>query len=333
MADRIVLNTVKPIRGIVIGAFSEVSADTHSLVKEIAAQGGGKMYALIGVSPMEAAARIKKQLIDTTVAIKHRLDERERRLLKQPHRSCAGGAEAGRTQTATDFSMSAHYSKLAADQGEAAAQCAYAMACLGGLGVPQDHEESARYYRLAADQGLAHAQAAFGDCYYRGKGVSQDYAMAARYYRLAADQGIAHAQAALGDCYDTGQGGIATGQCNYAMACLHGQGVPEDHEEGARYHRLAADQGFVPSMLALGAILVDDQDVPVDERTLEPALAGIRAGAKLLARAAQSEGADNAPYRLQALELLRSHADKREVVSRVHTAVVAGAQAVLRALG
>ncbi|KAJ1630069.1 hypothetical protein T492DRAFT_872354, partial [Pavlovales sp. CCMP2436] len=59
------LNTVKPIRGIVIGAFGEVSADTHSLVKEIAAQGGGKMYALMGVSPMEAAARIKKQLTDT----------------------------------------------------------------------------------------------------------------------------------------------------------------------------------------------------------------------------------------------------------------------------
>ncbi|KAJ1630968.1 hypothetical protein T492DRAFT_870822 [Pavlovales sp. CCMP2436] len=59
------LNTVKPIRGIVIGAFGEVSADTHSLVKEIAAQGGRKMYALMGVSPMEAAARIEKQLIDT----------------------------------------------------------------------------------------------------------------------------------------------------------------------------------------------------------------------------------------------------------------------------
>ncbi|KAJ1638210.1 hypothetical protein T492DRAFT_858735 [Pavlovales sp. CCMP2436] len=40
------LNTVKPICGIVIGAF-------------------GEMYALMGVSPMEAAARIKKQLIDT----------------------------------------------------------------------------------------------------------------------------------------------------------------------------------------------------------------------------------------------------------------------------
>ncbi|KAJ1631034.1 hypothetical protein T492DRAFT_870748 [Pavlovales sp. CCMP2436] len=59
------LNTVKPIRGIVIGAFGEVSADKHSLVKEIAAQGGRKMYALMGVNPKEAATRIKKQLINT----------------------------------------------------------------------------------------------------------------------------------------------------------------------------------------------------------------------------------------------------------------------------
>ncbi|KAJ1638678.1 hypothetical protein T492DRAFT_857821 [Pavlovales sp. CCMP2436] len=44
-----VLNTVKPIRGIVISAFGEVSADTHSLVKEIATQGGHKMYALMGL--------------------------------------------------------------------------------------------------------------------------------------------------------------------------------------------------------------------------------------------------------------------------------------------
>ncbi|KAJ1619709.1 kinase-like domain-containing protein [Pavlovales sp. CCMP2436] len=59
------LNTIKPIREIVIGAFGEVSAGTHKLVKEIAAQGCRKMYALMGVSPMEVTARIKKQLIDT----------------------------------------------------------------------------------------------------------------------------------------------------------------------------------------------------------------------------------------------------------------------------
>jgi len=127
--------------------------------------------------------------------------------------------------------------------------------------------------------------------------VPRDHALAAHYFRLAADQGNAMAQ------------------CNYAMASLHGIRVPQDHREGARYHRLAADQGFAPSMLALGARLVDDQNVPADESTLDPALAGVRAGAKLLARAAQSEGAESARHRLQALELLRSHADKREVVS------------------
>ncbi|KAJ1634789.1 hypothetical protein T492DRAFT_864430 [Pavlovales sp. CCMP2436] len=61
-------NTVKPIRGIVIGAFGEVSADTHSLVKEIAAQGGRKMYALMGMllTRLSALAPIAAQRGNTT---------------------------------------------------------------------------------------------------------------------------------------------------------------------------------------------------------------------------------------------------------------------------
>ncbi|KAJ1630645.1 hypothetical protein T492DRAFT_906639 [Pavlovales sp. CCMP2436] len=94
------LNTVKPIRGIVIGAFGEVSADTHSLVKEIAAQGGRKMYALMGVSPMEAAARIKKQLIDTigTIAARGHAQLLLARLSAGPDR-CPAMAEGGPSGT------------------------------------------------------------------------------------------------------------------------------------------------------------------------------------------------------------------------------------------
>jgi hypothetical protein len=66
------LNTVKPIRGIVFGAFGEVSADTRALVKDIAAQGGRKMHALMGVDPLQAAALIRTQLIGTigTIAVR-----------------------------------------------------------------------------------------------------------------------------------------------------------------------------------------------------------------------------------------------------------------------
>jgi len=164
--------------------------------------------------------------------------------------------------------------------------------------LPQDDDTAARCRHLAADEGKnVEAQHNLAQCYARGAGVLHDFVKALHYNRLAAAQGSAFAQ------------------CNIAQAYLHAEGVSQDFGEGARYHRLAADQGYAPSMLALGARLLDNQDVPVNERTLEPALAGVRAGAKLLARAAQSEGAESARHRLQALELLRSHADKREVVS------------------
>jgi hypothetical protein len=52
-------------------------------------------------------------------------------------------------------------------------------------------------------------------------------------------------------------------------------------------------------------------NVPVDERVpTDP-----RAGAKLLARVVQCEGAENEQLRLDALELLRKHANQREVVA------------------
>ena len=62
-----------------------------------------------------------------------------------------------------------------------------------GDGVPQDHAEATRLYRLAAEQGDARAQCNLGLMYEHGDGVPQDHAEAARLYRLAADQGDARA--------------------------------------------------------------------------------------------------------------------------------------------
>mmetsp|Transcript_40603 Transcript_40603/g.100350 ORF Transcript_40603/g.100350 Transcript_40603/m.100350 type:complete len:258 (+) Transcript_40603:176-949(+) len=197
----------------------------------------------------------------------------------------------------TDHALAVHYYRQATDQGHAEGRCCLGICYRNSSGVPQCHAEAARYFRLAADQGYATAQYNYATTCFYGEGVPQDHEEGARYYRLAADQGEAQ------------------GQCNYAMACRHGEGVPREHEEGARYHRLAADQGYAPSMLAHGARLVDDQDVPADKRSLEPALAGVRTGARLLAHAAHTAPDFEPRFRLQALELLHSHADKREVVS------------------
>ena len=77
---------------------------------------------------------------------------------------------------------------------------------VGQNGKPQDYAQAVKYYRLAADQGNAYAQCDLGVCYKRGCGVPQDYAQAVKYYRLAADQGYANAQFNLGFCYEEGYG-------------------------------------------------------------------------------------------------------------------------------
>ena len=63
-----------------------------------------------------------------------------------------------------------------------------------GRGVPQDDAEAVKWYRLAAEQGNAAAQYNLGVMYDKGEGVPQDDAEAVKWYRLAAEQGAAAAQ-------------------------------------------------------------------------------------------------------------------------------------------
>ena len=77
-----------------------------------------------------------------------------------------------------------------------------------GYGVPQDDKEAVNWYRLAAEQGNAAAQYNLGLLYEKGKGVPQDDKEAVRLYRLAAEQGDADAQGNLGVMYVFGKGVI-----------------------------------------------------------------------------------------------------------------------------
>ena len=64
--------------------------------------------------------------------------------------------------------------------------------------MPEDDAEAGRWYRLAAEQGDAAAQRNLGLMYANGRGVPEDDAEAVRWYRLAAEQGLASAQYSLG---------------------------------------------------------------------------------------------------------------------------------------
>jgi TPR repeat protein len=81
------------------------------------------------------------------------------------------------------------------------------------------------WWLKAAQQGHPDAQQGIGHAYWIGQGVAkQDHAKAIGWFRLASDQGQMQAQHNLGFAY------------------WIGSGVPQDHAEGVRLYRLAADQ-------------------------------------------------------------------------------------------
>ncbi|MFZ3581887.1 tetratricopeptide repeat protein [Loktanella sp. DJP18] len=75
-----------------------------------------------------------------------------------------------------------------------------------GRGVNQDITEAVRWYRLAAEQGEPAAQSNLGVMYSTGEGVPENDAEAVRWYRLAAEKGYSIAQGNLGAMYATGEG-------------------------------------------------------------------------------------------------------------------------------
>ena len=81
------------------------------------------------------------------------------------------------------------WSRLAAEQGHAAAQSMLGVVYATGRGVPQDYVEAVKWTRLAAEQGSAPAQYNLGLMYAKGHGVPKDYVMAYKWWSLAAAQG------------------------------------------------------------------------------------------------------------------------------------------------
>ncbi len=75
-----------------------------------------------------------------------------------------------------------------------------------GLGVSQNDDEAFKWFRLAAEQGNEAAQTNLGAMYYQGHGVGQNYQEAAQWFQRAAKQGNAKAQFNLGGMYSEGKG-------------------------------------------------------------------------------------------------------------------------------
>ena len=103
-----------------------------------------------------------------------------------------------------------------------------------GRGVPEDDAEAVRWYRLAAEQGEAAAQSNLGLMYEHGDGVPQDYVEAVRWYRLAADQEYAIAQYNLGLMYVRGDGvpeDIVLAYMWWNLAAAQGNEIAQDNKD------------------------------------------------------------------------------------------------------
>ena len=190
----------------------------------------------------------------------------------------------GRNGVAQDNKEAVKWYRLAAEQGNVAAQFDLGFMYANGRGVAQDDKEAVKWYRLAAEQGDADAQSNLGNMYRSGEGVAQDDKEAVKWYRLAAEQGNAAAQCNLGFMYGNGRGvaqddkeavkwyrlaakqGRARAQCNLGIMYANGQGVAQDDKEAVNWYRLAAEKGDADAQSNLGNMYRNGRGVAQDDK-------------------------------------------------------------------
>ncbi len=152
--------------------------------------------------------------------------------------------------------------RLAAEQGDAAAQRAFGWCCEFGKGVSLSLDAAAEWYRKSAEQGNVLARISLGNLYRVGKGVPQDYRRCVEWYRKAAAQGHADAQCNMGWCYGTGSGVSK----NYSTAL-------EWYEQSARQGNATARDN-IHALQAAFAHELQTSAIPFNDERLSIALDG-----------------------------------------------------------
>ena len=177
-----------------------------------------------------------------------------------------------------NFAAAVSWYRMAADQGNADAQCAlgglYRQTHVVGRRMESEPVESAKWYHMAAEQGHADAQNACGECYATGSGVKKNPVEAAKWFCKAAEQGNARAQYSLGMAYAVGAGVekdpkeavkwvrkvVADEKNNFfrsspqyflGLCYAYGYGVEKDKKEAIGWFRKVADAGEIDAMIRL----------------------------------------------------------------------------------
>lgn len=90
-----------------------------------------------------------------------------------------------------DYEEAARVMKIAADKGNAAAQCDYGVYLINGEGVEQNEEEALKYWKKSAESEFPPALHKVGVCYFKGVcGAEQDNKKAFKCFSKAAEDGV-----------------------------------------------------------------------------------------------------------------------------------------------
>lgn len=140
---------------------------------------------------------------------------------------CLSQARAGSFEDAVSLVSARQYGKalaafrVAAAEGNAAAERELGFMYYRGTGVVQSDSEALVWFERAAAHGDLRSQINLGQMYENGLSVQQDDARSAHWYRLAAEQGDRNSQIRIGEIF------------------YLGTGIPKDRAEAVKWWRLA----------------------------------------------------------------------------------------------
>lgn len=194
-----------------------------------------------------------------------------------------------------DLFESAHWHRLAAEQGHASAQHRLGYCYIEGCGVEKNETEAFHWTRKAAEQGNVNAEFNLGWCYYNGFGVTKSHRDAFCWYKAAGEQGNTKAQYQIGCFYETGTGvernlfeaakwlaKSADSDYVYAQAKIgayyaKGIGVEQSYQKAVKYYGFAANKGIAIAQYNLGKCYFDGEGV---DQSYEKAVAWYTHSAK-----------------------------------------------------
>ena len=146
-----------------------------------------------------------------------------------------------------DYAEAAKWYRLAAEQGDAYAQCQLGNLYKNCQGVPRNYEEAAKWYKKSSEKGVVEAQFNLGSLYLNGNGVAKNYAEAFKFFNEAAtDARYDEAKYLLGKMYEDGIG------------------VKQNNTEAIKWYVLAAHHWNVNALFRLGCLYFNGKDVNQD---------------------------------------------------------------------